>query len=263
MWFSQLSFSFRNLLRVWQSGKESRGKTQSIYARYKSYSISCQWSVTSGSHSCHRSRTLTPRRLRHWGRDTKKRWPNWNLRYQSWTGAQRAGNQRYLLKSFHVTQNLIQRKEVLCCLYHWLNVIVLLSIGFILRFGPYHPLKLFAFCPGVVYWKLIQRVGSFQNNHSICIWKWIWNYQFSSVFCQSPDESASLKQTISSLQEEIAKLRLEREDHLQQIDELNTTIELQKSEMAISEAKSISLETQLKGNWGKSLKTYTAGRHND
>lgn len=41
---------------------------------------------------------------------------------------------------------------------------------------------------------------------------------------ESPDESASLKQTISSLQEEIAKLRLEREDHLQQIDELNTTI---------------------------------------
>ena len=69
-----------------------------------------------------------------------------------------------------------------------------------------------------------------------------------SFFSKSPDESAPLKQTISGLQEEIAELRFEREEHLKQIDDLNSTIESQKAEMAIAEAKTVTLETQLKGN---------------
>ena len=69
---------------------------------------------------------------------------------------------------------------------------------------------------------------------------------------QQSDESASLKQTVAKLQEEIATLRLERDDHLQQIEDLTNTVEIQKSEMAISEAKMMHLESQLKGNiYGK------------
>ena len=64
---------------------------------------------------------------------------------------------------------------------------------------------------------------------------------------QQSDESASLKQTVAKLQEEIATLRLERDDHLQQIADLTNTVESQKSEMAISEAKMMHLESQLKG----------------
>ena len=74
---------------------------------------------------------------------------------------------------------------------------------------------------------------------------------------QQSDESASLKQTVAKLQEEIATLRLERDDHLQQIEDLTNTVESQKSEMAISEAKMMHLESQLKGNiYGENSDAY-------
>lgn len=64
---------------------------------------------------------------------------------------------------------------------------------------------------------------------------------------QSSSDTASLKETISSLREEITALQHEKENHLSQITSLTEALEQQKSDLAVKEAHSLHLENQLRG----------------
>lgn len=53
--------------------------------------------------------------------------------------------------------------------------------------------------------------------------------------------------TVTSLKEEISKLKADRETHLKQITSLTESVEEYQSELAIKQAHSLHLENQLKG----------------
>ncbi|XP_053375011.1 thyroid receptor-interacting protein 11-like isoform X2 [Mercenaria mercenaria] len=63
---------------------------------------------------------------------------------------------------------------------------------------------------------------------------------------QIPEETANMKATIASLNEEISKLKSERESNLKQITSLKESVEEYQSELSVKQAHSLHLENQLK-----------------